>query len=71
MPALGPFPMLVIADVLGIPAADADRFVLWSDAAIPDATDLTFEARSALLGEMNAYLLDAAEPPGPPPRRTS
>ncbi len=60
VPALAPFPVLVIADLLGVAAADGEQFVRWSDAAIPDATDLSLDERMALLGEMNAYLLDAA-----------
>lgn len=61
VPALAPFPVLVIADLLGVPAPDIDRFVLWSDAAIPDATDLSLDQRMALLAEMNDYLLGAAK----------
>ena len=34
-----PLPMLVIADMLGIPAEDRDRFKLWSDAMIDAATE--------------------------------
>lgn len=61
VPALAPFPVMVIADLLGVPAADGERFVLWSDAAIPDATDLSLDERMALLAEMNDYLLGAAK----------
>ncbi|MDQ6698029.1 MAG: cytochrome P450 [Actinomycetota bacterium] len=61
VPALAPFPVMVIADLLGVPAADGERFVLWSDAAIPDATDLSLDERMALLAEMNDYLLAAAK----------
>ncbi len=61
VPALAPFPVMVIADLLGVPTADGERFVLWSDAAIPDATDLTLDERMALLAEMNDYLLGAAK----------
>ena len=34
-----PLPMLVIADMLGVPAEDRDRFKLWSDAMIEAATE--------------------------------
>ena len=34
-----PLPMLVIADMLGVPAEDHDRFKLWSDAMIDAATE--------------------------------
>jgi cytochrome P450 len=60
VPALAPFPVLVIADLLGVAAEDAQRFVAWSDAAIPDATDLSLDERMAMLAEMNSYLLEAA-----------
>jgi len=61
VPALAePFPVDVIADLLGVPEADRDRFVAWSDAAIPGATDLTFEETMAVMAEMQTYLLDAA-----------
>lgn len=38
--------MDLIADLLGIPDEDRDRFVLWSDATIPGASDL-LRSRSA------------------------
>src|SRR5205085_5911893 len=34
-----PLPMLVIADMLGVPAEDRDRFKVWSDAMIEAATE--------------------------------
>ena len=61
VPAFAPFPVLVIADLLGVPSADCEQFLLWSDAAIPDATDLTPDERMAQLADMNAYLLEAAQ----------
>jgi cytochrome P450 len=61
VPALAAFPVMVIADLLGVPAADGERFVSWSDAAIPDATELSLDERMALLTEMNDYLLGAAK----------
>jgi cytochrome P450 len=54
-----PFPVHVIADLLGIDEADRDRFVLWSDATIPGASDLSFEECQALMAEMQGYLMDA------------
>ncbi|MBV9042531.1 MAG: cytochrome P450 [Acidimicrobiia bacterium] len=39
-----PLPMLVIADMLGVPASDRDQFKLWSDAMIDAATEPTEEA---------------------------
>ncbi len=55
-----PFPVGVIADLLGIPDADRDRFVLWSDATIPGASDLSLDECMALMGEMQGYLMDTA-----------
>lgn len=55
-----PLPVTVIADLLGIPEEDRDRFVAWSDATIPGASDLTPEDAMALMGEMQAYLMDVA-----------
>lgn len=54
-----PFPVHVIADLLGIDEGDRDRFVAWSDATIPGATDLSLDDTMALMAEMQAYLLDA------------
>ena len=46
VPALAePFPVRVIADLLGVPADKQDRFVEWSDAGIPDAGDMAPEQR--------------------------
>lgn len=55
-----PFPLQVIADLLGIPDGDWPRFYEWSEAAIPGATDLPDERVLALMGEMVTYLLDVA-----------
>jgi cytochrome P450 len=54
-----PYPVHVIADLLGIPDADRDRFVLWSDATIPGASNLSFEECMALMAEMQEYLMAA------------
>ncbi len=44
-----PLPVLVIAELLGLPARDRDRFRHWSDAVMEAATDLTEDnARAAL-----------------------
>lgn len=56
----GPLPMIVISDLLGVPAADRDRFRAWSSAMFatsPDAMEAGVEARRALiafLGELVA-----------------
>jgi cytochrome P450 len=54
-----PLPVHVIADLLGIEQGDRDRFVLWSDASIPGASDLSFEQCQALMAEMQAFLMEA------------
>jgi cytochrome P450 len=55
-----PFPLQVIADLLGIPDADWPRFYEWSEAAIPGATDLPDDRIAELLGDMVTYLLAVA-----------
>jgi len=60
VPALAePYPVHVIADLLGIDPGDRDRFVLWSDATIPGASELSLDECLALMGEMQAFLMDA------------
>ncbi len=49
-----PLPMLVIAELLGLPATDRDDFRRWSDAAMAAATELTDESVSTTL-ELLAY----------------
>ena len=53
-----PLPLLLIADVLGIPDTDLDRFFAWSEAAIPGANDLEPAEQQRLIGECWSYLLD-------------
>ena len=53
-----PLPLLLIADVLGVPEADLDRFFEWSEAAIPGANDLAPEEQQRLMEECWGYLLD-------------
>jgi cytochrome P450 len=55
-----PFPLQVIADLLGIPDDDWPRFYEWSEAAIPGATDWPEEKVLELMGEMVSYLLAVA-----------
>ena len=52
-----PLPIIVIAELLGVPAEDRDRFRVWTDAIVspalgPDALEQFFE----LMGEFVAYL---------------
>jgi cytochrome P450 len=49
-----PLPMLVIAELLGLPAEDRDSFRRWSDAIMEAATDLTEENALQAL-ELMAY----------------
>jgi cytochrome P450 len=53
-----PLPLQVIADLLGLSEEHLPRFFEWSEAAIPGATDMTDEQRSASLGEMSAFFLE-------------
>jgi cytochrome P450 len=52
-----PLPILVIAELVGVPPEDADRFRHWSDAAVAATTDLTDEV-TMLLGELYGYIAD-------------
>jgi cytochrome P450 len=54
-----PLPMLVIADMLGIPREDRGRFRAWSDAMIEAGGGGLSERTSEALAEMFAYLSDA------------
>lgn len=56
-----PLPLLLIADVLGIPGDDLDRFFEWSEAAIPGATDIDPAEQQRLMGECWAYLVERCE----------
>lgn len=55
-----PFPMLVIADLLGIPGDDVARYQTWSDAAIAAATDMTADT-TVELTEMAEFFLAVAD----------
>ena len=52
-----PYPLMVISDLLGVPAEDWPRFFEWSEATIPGATDWSEERRAELTDEMHQYLL--------------
>jgi cytochrome P450 len=52
-----PLPIVVIAEMLGIPSEDRDRFRLWSNAFVaPHLTDDEWKAASVLLQEFVDYL---------------
>lgn len=55
-----PFPLRIIADLLGVPEDDWPRFHEWSEAAVPGASDRSPDEAAALMGEMTGYLLAAA-----------
>ncbi len=55
-----PYPLRVIAGLLGMGDADLDRLWAWSEAAIPGASDLPLDEQMALLGEMTTELLALA-----------
>jgi cytochrome P450 len=62
-----PLPMIVIADMLGVPRADRDRFKRWSDAIIDAGTQQTPEnmAQSVeLLEYFGAVIAERRERPG-------
>lgn len=56
-----PLPLLLIADVLGVPHDDLDRFFEWSEAAIPGATDIEPDEQARLMGECFTYLAEQCE----------
>ena len=52
-----PLPIVVIAEMLGIPAADRDRFRAWSDAFVtPALTEAEWRQAERLLNEFTDYL---------------
>lgn len=53
-----PLPLLLIADVLGVPTDDLDRFFAWSEAAVPGESDMEPAEQQRLMGECWAYLLE-------------
>jgi cytochrome P450 len=55
-----PFPIQVIADLLGLGDADVPRLYEWSEAVIPGATDLSPERAGELALEMTVYLMEEA-----------
>lgn len=55
-----PLPLQMIATLLGVDEADHDRFLEWSEAAIPGAAPLSPEEQAARMDEMHSHLLSAA-----------
>ena len=56
-----PFPLQVIAEILGADIDEWSTFFRWSEAAIPGAQELDAETRAATQLEMWNYLIDLAE----------
>ena len=59
-----PLPVIVIAEMLGIPVEDRDRFRQWSDEVIRTLGDATLEDRHSserAMEELGAYLLSVAD----------
>jgi cytochrome P450 len=52
-----PFPLTVIAELLGIEEADREDFRRWSDAAI-ESPDLPSEETMAALGELSGFIVE-------------
>ena len=55
-----PYPLLVIAELLGVPREDFDRFRRWSDAMIDSASEFTEESL-ALAAELFMYVTEVVE----------
>jgi cytochrome P450 len=60
-PITVPFPLQIIAELLGIPEDSWPRFYLWSESVIPGATDWPEEELQSLQAEMITYLVGAAK----------
>ena len=52
-----PFPLLVICELLGVPADEWEKFYLWSEVSVPGASNHTAEEKLVIQGEMVRYLL--------------
>lgn len=52
-----PFPLVIISELLGITDVDYERFYLWSEAAIPGASDLPYDEIVRLQEDQRSYLL--------------
>jgi cytochrome P450 len=60
-PVTLPFPLQIIAELLGIPEEEWPRFHRWSEAVIPGATDWPEDERQSLQAEMVTYLVGEAK----------
>src|SRR5262249_3269460 len=62
-----PVPMLVIAELLGVPGSDHDKFRVWSDGVMEAATEMSEAAltnAAELYGYFNEHLAERRESPG-------
>jgi cytochrome P450 len=62
-----PVPMLVIAELLGVPGADRDKFRVWSDAMMDAATEMSHDSivkAAELFGYFADVLAERREQPG-------
>jgi cytochrome P450 len=55
-----PYPLGVLADLLGIPERDQPRLSEWAEAAVPGVSELPQERMTELMVQMMAYLLSIA-----------
>jgi cytochrome P450 len=55
-----PLPIIVIAELLGVPIEDRDRFVAWTNASVGRA-DREYDEAQAALGEQYEYFLSIVE----------
>lgn len=52
-----PYPLMIISELLGITDVDYERFYLWSEAAIPGASDLPYDEIMRLQEDQKQYML--------------
>ena len=52
-----PIPLMVMSDLLGLTDVDYDRFFMWSEAAIPGASDMSWEESQRWQADMRDTLL--------------
>jgi cytochrome P450 len=52
-----PYPLMIISELLGITDVDYERFYLWSEAAIPGASDLPYDEILRLQEDQKQYML--------------
>ena len=56
-----PFPLIVLADLMGLPAEDWREYCEWMDAAVRTSNPVVSEEDRRTVGEMRAFLLQAVE----------